>query len=163
MNVCFETRQLIQMLRDAYPKGETVTYADMSAAINCNVQEKRQYLYSALSYLRREHQMIFECNKNVGFVPSRTEAILGERSDYRRSQVKGTLSRWRDDLETIDLSTLSPDEMRLYVQRGTELHVAETAMNQKTQTAIQSVVTKQENPLDWYKKVDLLELLGDVS
>lgn len=163
MNVCFETRQLIQMLRDAYPKGETVTYTDMSAAINCNVQEKRQYLYSALSYLKREYQMVFDCCKNIGYMPSRTEAILGERSDYRRSQVKSTLSKWRDDLETIDLSALSPDEMRQYVQRGTELHIAETAMSQKTQTAIQSAVVKQENPLDWYKKVDLLELLGDVS
>lgn len=159
----FETRQLIQLLRDAHAKGETITYAEMSKAIACDVQQNRHYLYSALDYLKRQHRILFDCCKNIGYAPIRANTVLAERSDYRRSQVKSTLSKWRDDLETIDLSTLSPDEMRQYVQRGAELHIAETAMSQKTQTAIQSAVVKQENPLDWYKKVNLLELLGDVS
>lgn len=162
-----ETRQLVQFLRDCHLAGKMATYKEMSELIHADVQTKeRPCLQSALSIAEREHDIAFENVPRQGYRPLTPEEVVTVRCSDRKRKIKSTARRWRNDLESVDVTKLSNDAVMQYSVKGLELAAIEAATSDETEKQIQAKVQKSYVPMSEYSGMsmdDLLKLLGAVS
>jgi hypothetical protein len=164
----FETRQLMQYLRDCHDRNEFASYAQMSALINVDVLKKRHYLANAIFILKRDYGKHFLCITGEGYRPLSNDEILTQRVPRRVQTVRAEIQRARSDFGSVSYRDLKPEQMQTYIKQGLQLECMELTASADVEEAIGSVVKPSnyevaENPITWMKRQNLLELLGGIS
>lgn len=84
----------------------------------------RGNLSTALSILRRDYQILFTCVRGQGYQPLLTD-VAKAIACKRQRRIKSETESWREELETIDLATLSEPESKDYVAAFLKLGIQE--------------------------------------
>lgn len=155
-------RLLLQYLRDCHQKGDSALFSEMSEIIHDDIKRRRYHLIRALQIARDEYQMVFVSLHGEGYRPLKNGEIADKCSD-RKKKIKRESERWRSDLDCVDLTTLSQTEMVKYAYSGMQLYMVESVVSEESQKAIESKVRTYSDPMECFKGIDIMELLGGVS
>lgn len=82
-----ETRWVVALMKGIKP-GQSVSYDDITKAIGRDAQKRRGILDSARRVLMRDHNIVFRCVPNEGFVRLDDSKIVDVVTTDRRSRMR---------------------------------------------------------------------------
>lgn len=82
-----DTRFLVEAMRKVKP-GDLITYVELTQACGRDVREKRHLTDSARRILLRDHNMVFRCVANEGFIRLEDAKIVDVVNNDRRERIR---------------------------------------------------------------------------
>lgn len=142
-----ETKFLVQYLR-TLKVGDIADYATLSEKAGVFVLDRRHILTSALNYVAREYQMVFQNMPSIGYklLPSSSapEVITQKRTNQVRSRVKS----WRRDIHNSGTASTMKGLQSLaqcaYVDAAVDGEVQKRIASRRHQQAIDSTIVKKD-------------------
>jgi len=130
------TRELIERLRPMQP-GDTISYADLTALAGVDVQERRDLLDTARTYLREQHNQVFDVLTNVGLVCLSEAGKIG-LGRKRRTFTHHYTTKTTRILQTVDLPQLSPVEKQCWLAEVSISAAVSMATHEQTARQIET-------------------------
>jgi len=137
------TQFLIQALRDT-PEGEILTYDKAQELTGLSKSKMMPYLYSALDAVLRDYGLVFECERTVGYTRLQQEVIPGKTNAKNVKKMRRQVVRYRDTLETVDPSTLSPQAQTERTLGFLNCAIMEGVVARKSQTTFKKTIQSGE-------------------
>lgn len=134
-----DTRLLYQRLIEA-GIGNTVTYADLSAAISRPVQGADPNLQSALRRAFREDGMVFDCVRKIGY-RRLNDAEIVRSSGNDVSRLRRLTKRKARKLFTADFDKLSNEERIAHNTNASVFGAVAVALSKRSVEAVSKAVS----------------------
>lgn len=160
----FETTTLVQYLRDCAYGNEIATFQDMSELIQKNVQYgARSHLSLALAIVLRDYGFVFQNIRGLGYRVLVQQERSGVVALKRQSRIRGETTRWRKELETVDVTQLPQPQLKEYISANLKLCVQEHTISRDMNRKLDGIASRKASitGLDFAKEAALA--LHDVS
>ena len=143
------TQQLVQAFRDL-KEGEFISYEELNAIANCDVQKRYRYLIEvARKIARTEYSVLLDCETNKGYTRLANKDISRHANSVHTKRLKNDTEAYREKIDCVEPAKLTHSQRVEYGLSMAYLSLRETLGGKDTEQMLrQRVIKSPEQMLD---------------
>jgi hypothetical protein len=152
------TTELVEAMRQV-EEGQLFSYDQILEITQLTKTKSYGYIQSAKKILENEYGMVFENEINAGYRRLHHGEIPSTANRKHVAKLKSNAKRFRNKLEAVNPTELSPSEQITYTLGITNLHVMESLTDPRSQRALRKQIVSSSDATKQLDKEKILDSL----